>query len=84
MTNAQHKYLSEEAHTQNKFPFGPEDRRKQMASLPLSFEQCFNPIAYGSLGTEHYFLSGGGGVTFFVKKLSASYNWLKKFSASRL
>ena len=43
-------------------------------------------ILFGSgffhyLGTDHYFLSGGGGGTFFVKKLFASFSWLKKLSA---
>ena len=33
---------------------------------------------------DHKFLLvGGGGVTFYIKKLFASCSWLKKLSASR-
>ena len=46
----------------------------------LKFIEAFFPWEVSpnqnTLGTGHYFLSGGG--TFYVKKLFASCSWLKK------
>ena len=30
---------------------------------------AINLVSIFSLGMDHYFLSGGGGVTFFIKKI---------------